>query len=141
MPPKIVSVQITGVDDFIKECQNTASEGKRTIGQLLLEAATMTYKFAIDSIRQGARSGRTYFKTKEKIPHIAAGPGEPPKTDTGRLVANILLLKESNGYSVGSRKGAPHGFWQEFGTSLMKAHPWLTPAFEKMISAISGKYK
>lgn len=139
MAPNI-RVEIEGQADFLRACDGIVKDGKRTLGQLLLEGATMTHKFAVESIQAGGRSGRVYFKTKEGVAHVAAAPGEPPKTDTGQLVENITLEKEGSGYTVGSRKGAPHGFWQELGTSRMSAHPWLGPAFERMMNAIRGKY-
>lgn len=141
MAPTIVRVEIKGQDEYKKAVQAAVADGKKTVGQILLDSAVMCHKFAVDSIRTGARTGRTYYKTKAKIPHKAAAPGEPPKSDTGVLLANITLEKESNGYTVGSRKGAPWGFWQEVGTAFMKAHPWLTPAFNKMMDEIGRKYK
>ena len=141
MALKTVRVEIQGQEEYIRTVKAVVDDGKKTMGQILLESAVLCHKLAVDSIRTGARSGRTYFKTKSKIPHKAAAAGEPPKSDSGVLIANITLEKEGDGYTVGSRKGAPHGFWQEFGTAFMKAHPWLTPAFNKMIDAIGRKYK
>lgn len=141
MAPKAVRVEIKGQEEYVRAVKEVVADGKRTTGQAVLEMATLTHKIAVDLIRTGARTGRTYFKTKEKVPHVAAAAGEPPKSDTGVLVANITLEKETDGYTVGSRKGAPHGFWQEFGTAFMSAHPWLTPAFNKALDAFKEKYK
>ena len=148
MALKTVRVEIKGTDDYIRACKSVVEGGKRTVGQFLLEAASMTHRFSVDLIRQGARSGKFYFKTKEKIPHQASEPGEPPKSDTGRLVSNITLEKDGkSGYTVGSRKGAPWGFWLQFGTSKMVgtskmgARPWLDVAFNKAMAAFMGKYK
>lgn len=117
-----------------------ARDGKKTLSALLFEAATTTHKLAVDSIRKGARTGNLYGRWGNKKLHQASGPGEVPKSDTGTLVQNITLEKEGKGYTVGSRKGAPHGFWLEFGTSNMAPRPWLVPAFQKMMETIRGKY-
>lgn len=140
MTQKIVRVEIEGIDEFRKICDSVTKDGKKTIGQMILEAATITHRLAVDSIRSGSRTGKTYFKTKEKIPHVASAPGEQPKTDSGILLQNLTIEKDGSGYTVGSRKGAPHGFWLEFGTSRMKSRPWLVPAFNNMLNAIRGKY-
>lgn len=136
------SVEIKGVKEFMTAVKDVETEGKRTVGQLLLEAATMTHKLAIDMIRQGGRSGKTYRRWRGAKVHTASAPGEAPKSDTGTLVENITIEKfGKDGYTVGSRKGAPHGFWLEWGTSLMDARPWLTPAFNAMEKLFWGKYK
>lgn len=48
--------------------------------------------------------------------------------DTGELVGGIYLHVEDGGETV--RVGSPHkqGFFQEFGTSVMPAQPWLYPS-------------
>lgn len=139
MARKTVSVEIEGVADFVNECKKMSADGKKTLGALLLEAATATHKFAIDSIRnhKGSRQERRYRPRRDVI---VSPEGEAPNSDIGTLVQNITLEKESNGYTVGSRKGAPHGFWLEEGTSTMGARPWLRPAFELAMKTIRGKY-
>ena len=139
-----VEVKIIGVKDFGDACKKMAAQNKKSLGAILLDAATMTHKFAIELITTGARSGITYFKTKQKISHVASAPGEPPKSDMGTLVQNITIEKigekGADGYTVGSRKGAPHGFFLEFGTSKMLPRPWLSVALQKMQQAMKGKY-
>lgn len=143
MPPKI-EVKIIGVKNFGEACKRMAAQNKKSLGAILLDAATMTHKIAVDLIRDGARSGIVYLKTKKKIPHVASAPGEPPKSDTGTLVQNITIekigTKSGDGYTVGSRKGAPHGFFLEFGTHNMMPRPWLSVALNRMQEAMKGKY-
>ena len=133
--------EIQGKEEFMKEVYKTVSDGKKTIGQLLLEAASVTHKTAIDMIRSGPRSGNLYGRWGNKKIHQSSAPGEPPKSDTGVLVQNITMEKEGSGYTVGSRKGAPHGFWLEFGTSKMLARPWLKPSFDSMVKKFLEKYR
>lgn len=103
--------------------------------------AKMAYSIdreAKKSIQGGARSGRVY--KRRSITHKASAPGEPPKTDTGQLVRNITVRRLSlASYDVGSRKGAPHGYFLEFGTRNMMPRPWLTPAVEKVLKNF-GKF-
>ncbi len=141
MALKISRVEIKGTEEYFAACKEVASEGKKTVGQLLLEGATMTHKIAVDMIRQGGRSGRLYGRWGGKKMHQASAPGEAPSSDTGVLLQNLTLEKDSEGYTVGSRKGAPWGFWLQFGTARMAARPWLDVAFNKMMDAFMGKYK
>lgn len=134
-------VEIDGVKEFLSEVKKTAKDGGKTAGALILEAAAQTHSNAIASIRTGGRSGRLYSRWRGNKTHQASAEGEAPKSDTGTLLANITMEKEGGGYTVGSRKGAPHGFWLEFGTSLMGARPWLAPAFEKMVKQFLEKYR
>lgn len=78
-------------------------------------------------IARGQKSGRVYSRRGTK--HQASAPGEPPATDTGRLV--------SSGTSDGDEKGAFVRFDAlyavplEFGTSRMAARPFLVPSVEE----------
>lgn len=142
MPLKTVRVEISGTEEYMKACKEVVADGKRTMGQLLLEGATMTHQFAVQLISQGGRSGKLYKRWKGEKFHQASAPGEPPKSDKGVLLQNLTIEKEgTEGYTVGSRKGAPWGFWLQFGTAKMGARPWLDVAFNKMMSSFMGKYK
>lgn len=135
-----VRIEIEGVKEFMAEVRKIASDGKKTTSALLLEAAAITHSEAVRSITTGSRSGNLYSRWKGQKSHRASAEGEAPKSDTGNLIQNLTLEKETGGYSVGSRKGAPYGFWLEFGTSGMGARPWLAPAFEKMVKKFLVKY-
>ena len=87
---------------------------------------------------QGGRAGRFY--KKKSVVHHASAAGEFPKTDTGELVSNINVRKiGKKDYDVGSRLGAPHGFWLEYGTRNMAARPWLRPSFDKVLKMFRSK--
>lgn len=131
MPSK---VEIIGVDEFNKFLKEELKHDKARLNKTIVDAATMTHRTAIGSIQTGGRSGRIY--KRRSVTHQASAPGEKPKTDTGDLVRNITMEKIASGFTVGSRKGAPHGFWLEFGTSKMDARPWLQPAFDNTVRKI-----
>lgn len=133
----MLKIEIKGVEEFNKAVNDVANGNKKELNKLLAEAAINTHSEAVKSIQQGGRSGAVY--KRRSVTHQASSPGEPPKTDTGNLVTNITMEKTGNAYTVGSRKGAPYGFWLEFGTSRMKARAWLQPAFDKMVKAMGGR--
>jgi len=114
-------------EDMTREAQR---EAKKAI-------AKVSYKVegdAKENIQTGARSGRIYSKGKKgNIKHQASAAGEFPKTDTGALVSGITAEFDFSGLSstVGSRISTPHGHWLEFGTSNMKARPWLSRTIDE----------
>lgn len=136
MKPKI---EIEGVAEFHALLKKELKNDKAGMNKALAKAAIETHSTAVKSIQTGSRTGKIY--QRKTITHQASAPGEPPKTDTGALVRNVTLEKEKKGYTVGSRKGAPHGFWLEFGTSKVKARPWLQPAFDKIVAKFKGTEK
>lgn len=135
----------TGTDSLVRKLQRGGAIGEDEL-EKALEASTLKIKaLAILSISRGSRTGRVYKQNKAGGQHQAAGPGEPPKTQSGLLVSQITQEKVSNKeYNVGSRSRAPHGAWQEFGTggkNRMPAHPWLGPAVKASKQFIEGRMK
>lgn len=59
-------------------------------------------------------------------------PGNPPKTDTGRLVNSIFVDRElgEDGISLTVGTNVAYGRHLEFGTTTIEARPWLAPALE-----------
>lgn len=121
------------------------------MGKITAEAATITHKEAVNHISGDMGTGRTYYTRRKGEAgkrkgrkafkkHVASAQGQFPASDTGQLVRNITMEKESDGYTVGSRKGAPHGFFLEMKSPSRGGRPWLSRAFETMKAAIMAKY-
>lgn len=125
-----MTVQIT-IDNkkLLSRLSVIQRKAPKVLDQLLSKAAYKTHSVCVIEIQQGQKSGLYYMRGGKT--HKASAAGEYPATDTGQLVRNITVEREGfSNYTVGSRKGAPHGFWLEFGTSRMDARPWLTPSHE-----------
>jgi len=60
-------------------------------------------------------------------------PGQPPRAQTGRGRASVTHRLGKDGEETFAEVGSNinYLFWQEFGTSKMPPHPFLTPAFEQ----------
>lgn len=94
------------------------------------------------SVARGPKTGRVYttrfarnrttgaiFPTEDRVPHQASAAGQPPATDTGKLVGSIVGdAKGLRGY-VEAR--SVYAKWLEFGTRYMSARPFLLPAIER----------
>lgn len=53
-------------------------------------------------------------------------PGDPPNSDTGRLINSIRFWKDGNVYKVGTN--VDYGAFLEFGTKDTAPRPWLSVA-------------
>lgn len=149
-----LKIQVKGVKEFNKFLGDLSKSSNVELNKLMAISATETHKNAVESINSQS-IGKTYthkFITlkngnvvpgkKRNKPHTASKEGDAPNSDSGDLTKNITIKKGLTGtHTVGSRKGAPHGFWMEFGTEKVKARPWLQPAFDKMVKGFDSKIK
>jgi HK97 gp10 family phage protein len=95
-------------------------EAVREVGKALFVAADEIKVYAQHSITDGSISGKA---------HIPSDPGEPPNADTHRLDTQIeSQLVEPLKAIVASND--PKSKFLEFGTSIMAARPFMTPAAE-----------
>jgi hypothetical protein len=126
--------------------------------ELLVEAlndvADDTQQFAVDGIKRGPASGRTYDtrfwtdaqgrlrKGEPRVPHTASAPGQYPMSDTGRLMGNIETI-EATSSKIEAKVGTNiiYGAHLEFGTSRMAARPWLMPSFRKASEGVAKELK
>jgi len=100
---------------------------------LVGRAGNLVRNTAVTSINQGAASGVTYEKYNPRRTHTASSAGQPPATDTGFLVNNIVITMDlaDKGLSVNVESRADYSSFLEFGTSKMAARPFMQPALEE----------
>lgn len=93
---------------------------------------------AIRLINSGPKTGRIY--TRRGISHQASAPGEPPASDTGRLVNSITTKYEPDKMSGIVQFGTEYAPFLEFGTQTMEPRPFARPALvsqqENIVSGI-----
>lgn len=138
MPPQVdiktARFTLEGQEALIAGIRKLKIEAPKELEKMLFGASLSTRNEAINSIRINKSGGRTY--KRRSVIHQASPPGGPPNTDTGDLVRNITVEKLENGYDVGSRMGASHGFFLEFKEPSRGGRKWLEPAFEKGIAKL-----
>jgi len=150
----MIGFKFKGVENVIRSLSTVSKIAHEEFDRAAVECVLEIQKNAKLTLAQGGRSGKIYefyFRRNKKtghiypykrraVPHQAAGPGEPAKQDSGALGRSITYKKLGPfRYDVGSRTRAPHGVWQELGTSNMPAHPWLRPAFNKSLKYIQDR--
>ena len=84
---------------------------------------------AINLIQKGAKSGITYKKYNPSRTHTASAPGQAPASDTGNLVRNIKVIQVNQDVTQVA-SGARYSKELEFGTSKMRARPFMFPAYK-----------
>lgn len=102
-------------------------------GQLLDRAINAT-ALSVDrdikkKIQRGPKTGIVYNKVKPNRIHRASAPGQPPATDTGRLVSSIYYRRGKLSATVGS--SLAYAYWLEFGTRRIKPRPAWVPAVQE----------
>ena len=86
---------------------------------------------AKQSIHGHSNGSKTYQKYNPKRTHTASAAGNPPNTDTGYLANNIHMVMGADGMGASVESRADYSGFLEFGTSKMKARPYLQPALEE----------
>jgi len=121
------NITLTGDKELLKAIRKLKKEAPKDLQKMLFDAAMHTRNVAIDSIQKPKAGGAAY--QRRTVTHLASPPGGPPNTDRGTLVQSITVEKIEGGYDVGSREGAPHGFWLEMKEPSAGGRKWLEPAF------------
>ena len=90
---------------------------KKSTNDLLAEA--------ISEIQTGDKSGTVYVRGG--VEHQASAPEEAPATDTGNLIAS-MIVRENSPLSSSVVVGADYGLYLETGTARMSPRPFMSPA-------------
>ncbi|WP_395623421.1 HK97-gp10 family putative phage morphogenesis protein [Sphingomonas daechungensis] len=77
---------------------------------------------AKELVLSGPKTGKVYGN------HQASAPGEPPASDTGRLVSSIRWEFTGSRLAIRVIAGTEYAAYLEFGTSIMLPRPFLRRA-------------
>lgn len=136
-------VDIEGVDKLLKASDRVKAELARELEKGLYASALRVEREAKISITNGGKTGRVY--QRRTVSHQASAPGEPPASDTGRLVnsfasyVNKLSQEKIESFVVAGRGVVRYARMLEFGTTKMAPRPYMMPALEKSRSWIRDR--
>jgi HK97 gp10 family phage protein len=100
----------------------------------ILVEATAKKKISRGALTKGEKSEKRLYgignkKFNRADQQVRSAPGEPPKTDTGRLVGSITHEHSFLTASVGSN--VSYAGYLELGTKHMEARPYLQPSLDE----------
>ena len=124
-----ITFDITGLPELKMASVRVRKQVERNLRMAILSAANDIKKTMTDSILSGNKTGKTY--RRGGVTHVASAAGEPPASDTGRLVSSIGVFPDLSGLSIDigvKRPMVNYALFLEFGTSKMDARPFIAPA-------------
>lgn len=126
-----VTIRLEGSAELQAALRQASGEIKGAVSRAVVGTALELQGNIKQSIARGPASGRVYEKYNPRRTHQASAPGQPPMTDTGRLVNSIEFDKIGDlTATVGSK--LVYAPWLEYGTSRMAARPFFRPAVEEI---------
>lgn len=122
-----LSAKISGVDSIVKKLSQIRDDALAGQIDALTQSVLAIHQTAVYMIQDNTDGEpQTRYKPKRQV--FASFPGDPPNTDTGRLVQSIQFEIDGNVGYVGTN--LVYGAWLEFGTKNMAPRPWLSVAVE-----------
>ena len=114
---------------------------KNLTRKFLLESGSIVKGEAQQSLADGKKTGKIVKKPNSNVKHQRSAPGEAPATDTGRLVSGLSVEMHADGEGVDIASNAKYSAALEFGTSRMRARPFMVPALENSRRKIGEIFK
>lgn len=115
----------------LRHFEGLADRLVRATNEEIQLATLKVHETAVKSI-QANGDGETETRSNPTRTVSVSRPGEPPNTDTGRLVKSIQFEFEegAEGFTGYVGTNLKYGAHLELGTSKMEPRPWLRPALE-----------
>jgi HK97 gp10 family phage protein len=123
-----MKVKVKIVDKSQNSIKQARAKYSSALASVIFQSANFCRNHAIQNIARGTKTGRLY--TRNGIQHQASAVGEYPATDTGELIASIAVEIDADKLGASVQATAPHAEYLEFGTSKMRARPFLQPSAE-----------
>ena len=119
-----------GLDAHLARLNKLNKEARSVAGAIAFEGADTIKAEAQRSISAGSVSGKN---------HVPSKPGKPPNFDTGFLSGAIVTI-QSGPLTAEVGALAPYSAALEFGTSRVKARPFMRPARDKKKAEIQKRF-
>jgi len=121
-----VDVDVMGLEQVRRALRQTRGRSRDALLDGVEAVARDIETTAKRSIQRGPKSGDVVEKTNPRRRHKQSAPGQPPATDTGRLVNSVNISRAFAEIRVGTN--LEYGKVLEFGTRHVAPRPWLLPA-------------
>jgi HK97 gp10 family phage protein len=135
-----VSGTIKGVANIPKKFKKFQQEVMAYQIRAMQSATLKIHETAVKSIQENA-DGTPQVRYDPKRTVNVSAPGDPPNTDTGRLVQSIQMNFLNDGLTGQVGTNLLYGKYLEFGTTKMRARPWLAPAVAQVTEDLKDIFK
>lgn len=132
-----IRVEITGLDELRKRFTNLDQQFDMAVMDAIEDSVLEIRNEVVRGIQSGPATGTIYQKYNPRRTHQASAPGQPPMTDTGRLVGSVYFNLEPMAATVGSKLAYAH--YLEFGTRKMRPRPIWKPVTERVMAKLSQR--
>ena len=131
-----VKMKVEGMAEIMSNLKTYSTEMNDGVKKVINVGCLMISSNAKKRCQKGPKSGEIYEKYNPRRTHQASAKGEAPATDTGNLVNGIQVEIEAGGMVGYIKSNAFYSNWLEFGTTKMKARPYMYPAYAQEVPAI-----
>ncbi len=137
-----VSAIFKGVQDIPRKFKEFEQRLMEYQVAAMQKAALRIHEVAVTSIQDNS-SGTPQKRWTNGVSRVVnvSAPGDPPNTDTGRLVQSIQVEFDDSGLTASVGTNLKYGAYLEFGTTKMKARPWLAPAVVQTTSELKNIFE
>lgn len=124
------------VDVVVKNYSRQVADQVRAGAKVGVLAATEEVRNEVlRLILNTPKTGR--ISKRRGVTHQASAPGEPPASDTGRLVGSIRTEYDAEGLQGTVVASTNYAFKLEFGTPRIAARPFMRPALANTRGAVN----
>lgn len=123
---------------LVKKLNEAPSVLEDALRKANIKATLKVHEAAVKMIQDNS-DGVTAIRSNPKRTVNVSNPGDPPNTDTGRLVQSIKFEFEDDGRKGRVGTNLKYGAWLEFGTKDMSARPWLSTALSMASKSIASE--
>jgi len=133
---------IKGTSKLLKQFTNLEKELKSGPIKAVQDSIFLIHSIAVEIIQDNSSGtiSKRYTNGKPRWV-LASRPGEPPNTDTGRLVQSIKFDFQDGGLTGRVGTNLKYGAHLEFGTKDMAARPWLSTAVRMSSKEVGQIFK
>lgn len=126
-------IKVTGMDELLKNLNGLAVDIPRAIDEAVVDVALNVKSDAVKSIQEVSAGGvvTRYTQGGKPVDHVVSAAGDAPNTDTGRLASSIAMSHDKGSGEAYVSTDVEYAAHLEFGTSKMRARPFLEPALEE----------
>lgn len=102
--------------------------------QGVLVGAQAVHETGTQKIQDPPKTGKVY--RRRGVTHQASAPGQPPASDTGRLVGSGDVFLDPENISARVNWGVGHALPLELGTEKMEPRPFARPSLAENVEVI-----